>query len=105
VEPAKFEHRWSVTKIKGNDDCRAYLDPNCPKPEKGKPVATCNPPPPYKYACPPSLKDGESMQIVLRVGSTECFAELPFECPKPVPGKPQRTCNPPGPTKVACPTR
>jgi hypothetical protein len=97
-EPAKFEMRWTVSKLKGQADCQAFLDPNCPKPEKGKPVPTCNPPPPTKYACPADFADGQSMKIILRVGATECFEQQPaMRCPE------NAKCNPPPPRKVECP--
>ncbi len=98
-EPAKFEQRWTVMKFKGKDDCSAMVDVQCPKPEKGKPVLTCNPPPPIKYACPDNFKDGDTLKIVLRVGATDCFVDDgPMKCP------PTAKCNPPPPRKVACPT-
>jgi hypothetical protein len=101
TEPAaKFDQNWTVMKIKGNPDCMAMVDVNCPKPEPGKAVPTCNPPPPIKYACPSSLKDGETMKIVLRAGATDCFIDPgPTRCPD------NAKCNPPPPRKVACPER
>ncbi len=99
-EPAKFESHWTVMKFKGQADCHAMVDVNCPKPEKGKPVATCNPPPPIKYACPAGFKEGDTLKIVLRVGATECFVDRePMKCPEGA------KCNPPPPRKVACPER
>lgn len=99
-EPAKFEQRWTVMKFKGNADCQAMVDVNCPKPEKGKPVATCNPPPPIKYACPDGFKDGDTLKIVLRTGATDCFVDDgAIKCPEGA------KCNPPPPRKVACPER
>ena len=97
-EPAKYEQRWTVSKFK--DDCTAMVDVQCPKPEKGKPVMTCNPPPPIKYACPADFKDGDTLKIILRVGATDCFVETgPIKCP------PNAKCNPPPPRKIACPER
>jgi predicted small lipoprotein YifL len=99
-EPAKFEQHWTVMKFKGKDDCSAMVDVQCPKPEKGKPVATCNPPPPIKYACPDNFKEGDTLKIVLRVGATDCFVDHgPMTCP------PNAKCNPPPPRKVSCPER
>ncbi len=98
-EPAKYEQRWTVMKFKGKDECSAMVDVQCPKPEKGKVVPTCNPPPPIKYACPDDFKDGDTLKIILRVGATDCFVDRgPMTCP------PNAKCNPPPPRKVACPT-
>ncbi len=99
-EPAKYEQHWTVMKFKGKGDCSAMVDVNCPKPEKGKPVATCNPPPPIKYACPDGFKEGDTLKIVLRAGATECFVDRgPMTCPKGA------LCNPPPPRKLPCPER
>lgn len=99
-EPATYEQRWTVMKFKGNDECSAMVDVQCPKPEAGKPIVTCNPPPPIKYACPDGFKDGDTLKIVLRVGATDCFVDrAPISCP------PNAKCNPPPPRKVACPQR
>jgi hypothetical protein len=99
-EPAKYEQKWTVMKFKGNADCQAMVDVNCPKPEKGKAVPTCNPPPPIKYACPTGFADGDTLKIILRVGATECFVDFgPMKCPEGA------KCNPPPPRKVACPER
>jgi hypothetical protein len=99
-EPAKYEHRWTVSKYKGQADCQAFLDPNCPKPQPGKAMPTCNPPPPYKYACPDGFKEGDQLKIILRVGATECFVDHgPTKCPEGA------KCNPPPPRKIACPQR
>ena len=98
--PAQFEQHWTVMKFKGKADCQAMVDVNCPKPEKGKPMVTCNPPPPIKYACPDGLEEGDTLKIVLRSGATECFVDRgPMTCPKGA------LCNPPPPRKVACPER
>jgi hypothetical protein len=99
-EPAKFETKWTVMKFKGQEQCSAMVNVNCPKPEPGKAVPTCNPPPPIKYACPDGFKDGDTLKIVLRVGFTECIVERePIKCPKGA------LCNPPPPRKVPCPER
>jgi hypothetical protein len=96
----KFETKWTVMKFKGKDGCSAMIDVNCPKPEQGKPVATCNPPPPFKYACPDGFREGDTLKIVLRVGATDCFVDsAPINCPKGA------LCNPPPPRKVDCPIR
>jgi hypothetical protein len=89
-----------VQKIKGMSECRAYMDVRCPVGEPGKPVPTCNPPPPIKYTCPDGFKDGDQMKIVLRAGATECFVDHgPMKCPEGA------KCNPPPPRKIACPER
>lgn len=99
-EPAKYEQKWTVMKFKGNADCQAMVDVTCPKGEPGKPMPTCNPPPPIKYACPSGFQQGDTLKIVLRVGATDCFADYgPTKCPDGV------KCNPPPPRKVACPER
>lgn len=99
-EPAKYEQHWTVMKWKGKDECQAMVDVNCPKPEKGKAVPTCNPPPPIAYACPDGFKEGDTLKIVLRVGATDCFVDNPpIKCPAGA------KCNPPPPRKVACPER
>ncbi len=99
-EPAKFERKWTVTKAttKGKTDCYAMPEVQCPKVEKGQPIPTCNPPAPYPYTCPPGFADGDSLNIILRVGATECFVDRsPMKCPKGA------RCNPPPPQKIACP--
>jgi hypothetical protein len=99
-EPATYEHRWTVSKYKGNAGCQAFIDVNCPKPEPGKAVPTCNPPPPIKYTCPDGFKEGDTLKIILRVGATECFVDRgPMKCPEGA------KCNPPPPRKIACPER
>lgn len=74
-EPAKYEQRWTVMKFKGKEECSVMVDVQCPKAEPGKPVATCNPPPPIKYACPADFKVGDTLEIVQRVGATDCVVE------------------------------
>jgi hypothetical protein len=97
-EPAKFERSWTVMKIKGNPDCQAMRNDTCPKVDPGKPIPPCNPPPPSKYVCPANLEDGNSIQIVLRAGATECFQKYePIKCPQGA------KCNPPPPRKLKCP--
>ncbi|MBA2542661.1 MAG: hypothetical protein H0V17_23660 [Deltaproteobacteria bacterium] len=87
-------------KPKGRADCQAMVDVQCPKGEPGKPMPTCNPPPPIKYACPTGFEDGDTLKIVLRAGATECFVDFgPSTCPA------NAKCNPPPPRKVACPKR
>lgn len=98
TQPASFDQKWTVT-MSGNS-CSAYVQVNCPKPEKGKPTMTCNPPPPFAYACPPELTAGGSLVIAQYAGQTECTTVPgPVKCPA------NTACNPPRPRKIACPTR
>jgi hypothetical protein len=99
LEVSSYDRRWTVTKIKGKADCLANPEAKCPKVEPGKPVPTCNPPAPIKYACPSGMADGETLKIVMRAGATECFQERGPWGPCP----PGRSCNPPPPRKLACP--
>lgn len=99
-EPSQFERKWTVTKAttKGKTDCYAMPEVKCPKVEKGQPIPTCNPPAPYPYTCPPGFAAGDSLNIILRVGATECFVDRqPMKCPKGA------MCNPPPPQKIVCP--
>jgi len=99
-QSAKLDTKWTVMKVKGQAGCKAYVDVNCPKPEPGKEMATCNPPAPINYACPDGMADGASLKIILRAGATDCFVDRgPMACP------PNAKCNPPPPRKVACPER
>lgn len=93
-----FDQKWTVMASGGS--CAAYVEVNCPKPEKGKPVATCNPPPPIKYACPPEVTAGATLTIAQYAGQAECVTVPgPVKCPA------NTACNPPRPRKIACPTR
>ena len=101
--PATYDQRWTVMKAK-TGECNAYVEVNCPKAEPGKPMATCNPPPPIKYTCPGDLAENQTVKITLRAGATDCFAELGSSCPPYDPKHPVM-CNPPPPRKVECPKR
>lgn len=80
--------------------CKAYPRANCPKPEPGKPIPTCNPPPPIDYTCFDGMSEGDSIAIVLRQGAVHCVRNLPPpKCP------PNVACNPPPPQLVECPKR
>jgi hypothetical protein len=103
-EPAKYERKWTVMRNMKPDakatECRAFVDANCPKGEPGKPMPTCNPPPPIPYTCPDgfSTDKGATLKIVLRAGATECFVDYgPMKCPEGA------KCNPPPPRKLPCP--
>jgi hypothetical protein len=97
-QAATYDHHWIVSKRKNTGTCQAFLDPNCPKAEPGKPVPTCNPPPPIKYDCPEGFTDTDTLKIILRTGETDCWVErAPIKCP------PNAKCNPPPPRKVSCP--
>jgi hypothetical protein len=79
------------------EKCRAAIHVECPKPEPGKPVRTCNPPAPIDYACPADVKDA-SFVVTLGKGETACYVQdPPMKCPEGA------KCNPPEPRKVACP--
>jgi hypothetical protein len=52
---------------------------------------------------PEPVASGEKRWTVYKQG-TDCFANEPFDCPKPsADGAPVPTCNPPPPMKYACP--
>lgn len=90
VQTSTTDRRWTVSKSNGT--CRVYEDATCP------PNATCNPPPPQKYACLDDMNDGASVKIVQRAGEKVCTT-IPMmpKCP------PNVMCNPPPPRKVTCP--
>jgi hypothetical protein len=103
-EPAQYERRWTVMRNMKQDakptECRAFIEVSCPKSEPGKPMPTCNPPPPIPYTCPDNFPTdkGATLKIVLRAGATECFVDHgPMNCPQGA------KCNPPPPRKLACP--
>ena len=95
--PQMADTRWTVTK--SGSSCMAMLQVECPKGEPGKPMPTCNPPPPFKYDCT-GLTFDRPIQIVQQAGQADCYRI--FETPK---CPPQTACNPPRPQKVACPKR
>ena len=88
--PQSQEAKWTVYKAK--DGCMAAIKVDCP------PKATCNPPPPFKYACPDNVSLDKPVTVVTHDG-TSCFVEYEMPaCPKGV------ACNPPRPRPVACPS-
>jgi hypothetical protein len=95
-QPSPGDQTWNIVMREGT--CFAHAKANCPTPEPGKPIPTCNPPPPIAYACPEGMNNGDVVSIILRAGGTECFANLPApKCP------PTSDCNPPAPRQYACP--
>jgi hypothetical protein len=85
--------KWTVYKAKDGSGCMAAIQVEC------VPKATCNPPPPFKYACPDNVSLDKPVTVVTRDG-TSCFVEFPMPtCP------PGTACNPPRPRPVACPKR
>ena len=93
----KTDRRW--TAFQRGKECFAGIRVECPKAEPGKPVPTCNPPPPVKYDCQ-GLSFTRPIEIVRRAGEVDCFTvpEMP-PCPAGA------ACNPPPPQKVICPSR
>jgi hypothetical protein len=86
------EARWTVYKNK-DGSCMAAIKVECVK------GATCNPPPPFKYACPDNVSLDKPVTVATHDG-TSCFVE--FDMPQCPPGI---ACNPPRPRPVACPKR
>ena len=87
------DQRWTVFKANDGQGCMAAFKVEC------QPKATCNTPPPFKYACPENISLDKPVTVVTHNG-TDCFVE--FEMPKCPPGT---ACNPPRPRPVACPKR
>ena len=85
--------KWTVYKASDGTGCMAALKVEC------VPKATCNPPPPFKYACPDNVSLEKPITVATYDG-TSCFVE--FEMPK---CPPNVACNPPRPRPVACPKR
>ncbi|MBV8761334.1 MAG: hypothetical protein JO257_28815 [Deltaproteobacteria bacterium] len=80
---------WHVYKT--GSGCEAAINIQCPA------GATCNPPPPQKYDCPPGIVMGKPINIITD-GNGGCIIEpQATSCP------PNVMCNPPRPTQVACP--
>jgi hypothetical protein len=97
-EAFSYEQHWTVTQ--SPQGCSAMPKVDCPKPEKGKPVATCNPPPPMKYECPKDWTGAYPIAVVQYANDPTCQVErAPIKCPQGA------LCNPPPPTYVACPKR
>jgi hypothetical protein len=95
--PQPTQTYWTV--MKTDKGCSAAIRVECPKPEPGKPMHTCNPPPLRPYACPDNLADLLAAGPVTIVGDgTTCATELVMPtCP------PHVMCNPPRPRTVKCP--
>ena len=84
-----------------NGACTAFDADACQFPDRkpGEPIPPCNPPPPQNYApCPPGLADGASLIVIRPANQQYCEIDRPaVKCP------PVSVCNPPQPTRVACP--
>jgi hypothetical protein len=97
--PPKVDRHWRISMA--NNACTAFDADACQFPNRkpGEPIPPCNPPPPQKYApCPPGLADGASLIVVQAANQPECVIQRePVKCP------PVSVCNPPMPTRVACP--
>jgi hypothetical protein len=92
--PQQQSGSWTVFKSK--DGCMAAIKVDCPKGQPGKAMPTCNPPPPFKYACP----DGVSLETPITIvtfGDSCAVEREPVKCP------PKAICNPPRPHVVPCP--
>lgn len=64
------------------------------------PKATCNPPPPFKYACPEGVSLDSPITVASYDSGATCFVEQAMpKCP------PNVMCNPPPPKQVTCPKR
>jgi hypothetical protein len=84
--------KWTVYKTA--DGCMAAYKVEC------QPKATCNPPPPFKYACPPNVSLDSPITVASNADGSACFVDYgPTSCP------PNTACNPPRPTPVSCPKR
>ena len=84
--------RWTVYQAK-DGACMAAIKVEC------QPKATCNPPPPFKYACPTDISLEKPITVATYDGNS-CFVEYAMPaCP------PKTACNPPRPRPVACPKR
>ena len=85
---------WTVFKSK--DGCMAAIKVSCPTGEPGKPMPTCNPPPPFRYDCPNGVTL-EKPITVITFGDSCALEPEPIHCP------PRVACNPPRPRTVPCP--
>jgi hypothetical protein len=66
-EPAKREQHWTV--VRSDAGCTAAREGSTP---------------PIQYACPLGFQPGDSLKIILRAGTTECFAGThKVDCPQP----------------------
>lgn len=83
---------WTV--FKNADGCMAAIKVEC------QPKATCNPPPPFKIACPADVNLDKPVTVVSQDGGSTCMVQFPMPtCP------PGTACNPPRPRRVECPKR
>jgi hypothetical protein len=84
---------WTVFK-NSDGSCSAAIKVEC------QPKATCNPPPPFKTACPADVSLDKPVTVRSQDNGATCMLEFPMpDCPKGV------ACNPPRPRKTECPTR
>jgi hypothetical protein len=84
---------WTVFKS-SDGSCSAAIKVEC------QPKATCNPPPPFKTACPADVSLDKPVTVRSQDNGATCMLEFAMpDCPKGV------ACNPPRPRKVECPTR
>jgi hypothetical protein len=93
--PVVVEDRTWVVYMHDNK-CTVGTHASCPKNEPGKPMHTCNPPPPRPYECPRGMANNEQLTIEQRGDS--CMIPSPHvNCPAGA------MCNPPPPRSVPCP--
>lgn len=79
-------------------------NPPAPKPEAKPNPKTVNPPPPKPVPKPEPAKFERHWTVSKIKGKASCEADPDADCPKPEPGKPRHTCNPPPPIDYACPS-
>lgn len=80
----------SWTLVKRGAICEAYVQVTCPA------GATCNPPPPTKYVCPPEMTD--KMTVAIEQRDAACWMDPPpIKCPQ------NAKCATPPAKKVDCP--
>ncbi len=86
--------------------CRIHFKVTTPP----RPGIIVNPPRPMQVECPPAVavqnppprkKPRPAPKVVQRKDGT-CWEVISVNCPKPVEGRPVRTCNPPPPRQVPC---
>src|SRR5687768_13564858 len=61
--------KWTVYKAQTGGGCMAAFKVEC------QPKATCNPPPPFKYECPPNVSLEKPITVATYDG-TSCFVEF-----------------------------
>jgi hypothetical protein len=94
--PPSPSEQASWTVFRGKDGCMAAIKVSCPTGEPGKPMPTCNPPPPFKYACPTGVTIDKPITVIT-FGDSCAIEPEPIHCP------PHTACNPPRPRTVPCP--